>query len=37
MEYLCDEEHLNWKIRQVNHVLDHELTLYEMSLAFNDG
>lgn len=36
MEYLCDEEHLNWKIRQVNHVIDHELALYEFSLSYND-
>ena len=37
MEYLCDVEHLNWKIRQMNHVIEHELALYEASLSFNDA
>lgn len=35
MDYLCDEEHLRWKIRQVEHMLEHELTIYEKSLAYN--
>ena len=25
MEYMTDEEHLLWKIRQVNYVLDYEI------------
>ena len=27
MEYMCDEAHINWKIKQVRYVLDHELKL----------
>jgi len=37
MEYLCDEDHLTWKIRQVTHVLERELPEYEASLAYNLG
>ena len=35
MEYLCDEDHLNWKVKQVTHVLEHELPVYEESLSYN--
>ena len=34
-QYLCDEKHLDWKIKQVNHVLEHELPIYEDSLSYN--
>lgn len=28
MEYMCDKPHLEWKIRQVRHVVGKEITLY---------
>ena len=34
MEYMCDEQHLNWKIRQVRQVLDTELPLYLEALQY---
>lgn len=29
MDYTCDEEALNWKLRQLQYVLEHELPAYE--------
>lgn len=29
MEYMCDAEHIRWKIRQVNYVLETELALFK--------
>lgn len=34
MDYLCDEAHLRWKIRQVEQMLQNELSLYSDSLRF---
>lgn len=36
MEYMCDEAHLRWKIRQVQLVVDGELATYEKALALNE-
>ena len=33
MEYMCDEYHLNWKLKQVNFVLDYEIPTYEKAIA----
>jgi len=35
MEYMCDEAHLRWKIRQVELMMKNELSIYETSLQFN--
>ena len=32
MDYMCDRPHLEWKLRQVRHVLDHEIALYRNML-----
>ncbi len=32
MEYLCDRQHLEWKIAQVRRVLEHELPAYRAAL-----
>jgi hypothetical protein len=32
MEYMCDKAHLEWKIRQVRHVLRNEISLYRKML-----
>ena len=32
MEYMCDRPHLEWKIRQVRHVIDNEISLYRKML-----
>jgi hypothetical protein len=32
MEYMCDESHLRWKIKQVRLVLEHELPIYRDAL-----
>jgi hypothetical protein len=37
MEYMCDESHLRWKIRQVRQVLDSELDMYENTLQYNEA
>lgn len=37
MEYMCDESHLRWKIRQVERVIDRELAMYRASLRYGDG
>lgn len=34
MEYLGDEAHIDWKIRQVKYMLEHELGDYKRSLAY---
>jgi hypothetical protein len=35
MEYMCDEKHLQWKIRQVRQVIDKELAMYIDALGYN--
>jgi len=35
MEYMCDEKHLRWKIRQVRQVIDKELAMYVDALGYN--
>ncbi|MEA4890697.1 MAG: hypothetical protein VB070_14665 [Clostridiaceae bacterium] len=35
MEYMCDENHLRWKIKQVRQVIDTELAMYLSSLQYN--
>lgn len=32
MEYMCDKAHLEWKIRQVRHVIDREISAYRKML-----
>lgn len=32
MEYMCDKAHLEWKIRQVHHVIDREISAYRKML-----
>jgi len=34
MEYLGDAEHIRWKIRQVNYVLEHEIPAYRKAAEF---
>ena len=34
MGYAGDRAHIEWKIRQVNHMLTHELAVYEKGLEF---
>jgi hypothetical protein len=36
MEYMCDEAHLRWKIRQVQQMIDTELAMYEKTLAYSE-
>jgi hypothetical protein len=36
MEYLADREHIEWKIRQVRHVLAHQIPSYRAALAVTD-
>ncbi len=36
MEYMCDESHLTWKIKQVRLVMEHELPMYLDALRFNN-
>jgi hypothetical protein len=33
MEYMCDKQHLEWKIRQVKHVIEKEISLYRKMLS----
>ena len=35
MEYMCDKEHIEWKLREVDYVLQSELVNYRKSLAFD--
>lgn len=35
MEYMSDEAHLNWKIKQVKLTIEDELPGYKESLKFN--
>ncbi|HBP38648.1 MAG TPA: hypothetical protein DD640_07900 [Clostridiales bacterium] len=35
MEYLGDEAHLRWKIKQVRQVIEAELPMYQLSLKYN--
>ncbi len=32
MEYMCDKAHLEWKIRQVRHMVDNEISAYRRSI-----
>ena len=34
MGYAAGKEYIEWKIRQVNHMLTHELAVYEKGLQF---
>ncbi len=35
MEYMCDESHLRWKIKQVGLVIEGELAMYRDALRYN--
>ena len=35
MEYMCDRSHLEWKVREIDYVLQYELVNYRKSLAFD--
>ena len=35
MEYMCDEDHLRWKIKQVQTMLKNELEMYPTALKYN--
>lgn len=36
MEYMCDREHIEWKLRQVDYVLQYEIANYRKSIALKE-